>query len=85
MADITITEGGIETHMIYLLERELNNFALFECIKDESGRAKLTQMYKSYLRCALDNGCKMQLGSPTWRATTDHMISMGYDSHEVAL
>lgn len=26
-----------------------------------------------------------QLGSPTWRATTDHMISMGYEAHEVTL
>ena len=69
--------------MIYLLNRDLNIFALFECImmkmvvcrmyNDEDGRAKLTQMYKSYLQCAYDNKCKMS----SWRATNnDHMVSM---------
>lgn len=84
MADLTITDGGIETHMIFLLGRELKNFALFECLKDPDGKAKLTQMYKSYLKCAQDRCCKMQLGSPTWRASSDHMAGMGYDVTEVA-
>ena len=70
--------------MIFILKRDLNNFALFECIKDEEGRNKLTEMYESYLEVGKNNGCKMLFGSPTWRATTDHMTGMGYMASEVA-
>ena len=70
--------------MIFLLGRELNNLALFECLKDPDGRAKLTEIYLSYLQCARDNGCKLQLSAPTWRATTDHMVAMGYKASDVA-
>ena len=70
--------------MIFILKRDLNNFALFECLKDEEGRSKLTEMYESYMKVGKDNGFKMLIGSPTWRATADHMIGMGYQASEVA-
>ena len=67
--ELTLTEGGPETHMIFLKKRDLNNFALFECLKDEEGKQKLTEMYESYLKVGQDSGNKLQLGTPTWRAS----------------
>ena len=41
--DLVLTDAGAETHMIFILKRDLNNFALFECLKDEEGKKLLTE------------------------------------------
>ena len=40
-------------------------------------------MYESYLAVAIDHNCKVIFGSPTWRASADHMSEMGYEKEEV--
>ena len=76
----SLTDGGKETEMIFLRDRMLNNFALFECLKDEEGKKKLTEMYESYLTSGVK---KMDLHTPTWRCTTNHMSKMGYGPGDV--
>lgn len=86
MADnLTITEGGVETHMIFLLGRDLPNFALFDCLNDGDGRGKLKKMYSKYLKCMTNNeGCRMQLSAPTYKANANQMVSiMGYEPSDV--
>jgi len=40
-------------------------------------------MYESYLKVGQDYGCKMLIGSPTWRASAQHMTGMGYEAADV--
>ena len=82
-SNITLTDAGTETHMIFLLKRPLNNFALFECLKTDEDKKLLTQMYETYLKVGQDYGCKMLIGSPTWRASAKHMKGMGYEDADV--
>ena len=81
---LLFTDMGKETTMIFLMNRDLNNFALFECLKDDEGRKKLTDMYEGYIKTARENGVKDLLFlTPTWRTNTAHMTKMGYDASEV--
>jgi hypothetical protein len=63
--------------------RPLNNFALFECLLDEPGTKLMHEMYNKYVKVARDYGHDMQIGSPTWRCSLDHMVNMGYKKHEI--
>ena len=78
-----MTDAGAETHMIFLLKRDLNNFALFECLKDEEGKKLLTEMYEAYLKVGETHKTKMLFLTPTWRASTAHMTGMGYEAADV--
>jgi homocysteine S-methyltransferase len=74
-----ITDGGIETHMIYLLNHPLREFALFEELLSNDGIKRLDVLYGSYLKNAARR-CDRNiiLGSPTWRASRDWMEKLGY-------
>ena len=67
-SDLVFTDMGAETHMIFIFKRDLNNFALFECIKDEEGRKLLTQLYESYLKVGQSHGVKMLFLTPFYHS-----------------
>lgn len=69
--------------MIFIMKRDLNNFGLFECLKDEEGRKLLTEMYESYIKVGETHENKMLLLTPTWRCSLNHMTSMGYEEADV--
>ena len=66
---ITLTDGGIETRIIYEFKRAIDNFEAFELLKDESGRDILRRIYQSYADVAVQFCLPIQLGTPTWRAS----------------
>jgi S-methylmethionine-dependent homocysteine/selenocysteine methylase len=66
---ITLTDGGIETRMIYEFKHAIDDFESFELLEDESGRDILRQIYRSYVDVAVRYGFAIQLGTPTWRAS----------------
>ena len=78
-----ITDGGIETHMIYLMGIPLNDFALFELLDRDEGCDLLNKLYKSYLDIALSHKISIIIGSPTWRANANWMKKMGYQPSDV--
>lgn len=66
---ITLTDGGIETRIIYEFKHAIGDFESFELLEDESGRNILGQIYQSYADVAVRYGLPIQLGTPTWRAS----------------
>jgi S-methylmethionine-dependent homocysteine/selenocysteine methylase len=66
---ITLTDGGIETRIIYEFKRAIDDFEAFELLEDEPGRDILRRIYQSYVDVALRYGLPIQLGTPTWRAS----------------
>jgi len=66
---ITLTDGGIETRIIYEFKHDIDDFESFELLEDESGRDILRRIYQSYADVGVRNGLPIQLGTPTWRAS----------------
>ena len=66
---ITLTDGGIETRIIYEFKYSIDDFKSFELLEDESGRDILRQIYQSYADVGVRCGLPIQLGTTTWRAS----------------
>lgn len=45
---ITLTDGGIETRIIYEFEHLIGDFESFELLQDESGRHISRRIFRSY-------------------------------------
>jgi hypothetical protein len=62
---ITLTDGGIETRIIYEFKHSIGDFESFELLQDESGRHILRRIFRSYgdvaVRCELP---MLRNGSP---------------------
>jgi S-methylmethionine-dependent homocysteine/selenocysteine methylase len=66
---ITLTDGGIETRIMYEFKYAIGHFESFELLENESGRNILRQIYQSYADVVVRYGLPIQLGTPTWRAS----------------
>lgn len=73
-----LTDGGIETTLIFHLGLELPEFAAFVLLQDERGKAALRLYYVPYAELARDRGVGFVLESPTWRSNPDWAAQLGY-------
>src|SRR5262245_45922604 len=76
---IFLTDGGMETTLIFHHGVDLPHFAAFVLMDSAEGRAHLKRYYESYLAIARDQGAGFVLDSPTWRANADWGVRLGYD------
>ena len=60
--DITLTDGGIETRIIYEFKRPIGDIEARQLLADEAGRDILQRIYQSYAQVALRYGLPIQLG-----------------------
>ncbi|MBX9472989.1 homocysteine S-methyltransferase family protein [Microcella sp.] len=74
-----ISDGGLETGLIYDHGVDLPEFAAFPLLDDASGREVLRAYYDSYAAVARRAGTGLTLESPTWRANPDWGAKLGYD------
>ncbi|HEX2113764.1 MAG TPA: homocysteine S-methyltransferase family protein [Alphaproteobacteria bacterium] len=79
-----LTDGGIETSLIFLDKLELPYFAAFHLLKDAAGRAALRRYYARYAEIARKTGVGFILESPTWRASPDWGEKLGYSEQALA-
>ncbi len=79
-----LTDGGLETSLIFHEGWELPHFAAFHLLKDEAGTAALRTYYERYLAIAQANGLGFVLESPTWRASADWGDKLGYSREALA-
>lgn len=75
-----LSDGGMETALIFLQGQELPQFASFVLIEDESGRAELVKYYEHFLPIARTRGVGFVLDTATWRASLDWGRSIGFDA-----
>lgn len=75
-----ITDGGLETTLIFHEGVELPHFAAFVLLETEAGRSKLRHYYRRYLDLARRHGTGFVLDSATWRANRDWGGKLGYSS-----
>jgi homocysteine S-methyltransferase len=76
---IFLTDGGMETTLIFHWGVDLPHFASFVLLDSAEGQEKLKQYYEAYLAVASKHGTGFVLDSPTWRANPDWGARLGYD------
>jgi S-methylmethionine-dependent homocysteine/selenocysteine methylase len=84
--DVFITDGGMETTLIFHRGLELPSFAAFDLLKDEAGVQALREYYEPYTAIAREHRVGTVLDTPTWRANPDYGARLGYppDAREAA-
>jgi homocysteine S-methyltransferase len=78
-----LTDGGLETTLIFHQGIELPSFAAFTLLKDEEGREGVRSYYRPYLELARERRVGFILGMPTWRANPDWGAELGYSAEEL--
>ncbi len=73
-----LTDGGLETTLIFEMGFDLPEFASFPLLETPEGRAALREYYRRYVAVAQDRGMNVVLDTPTWRASADWGASLGY-------
>ena len=79
-----LTDGGLETSLIFHQGIALNHFAAFELVNSTLGREALEDYYRPYLELADKYQSGFILETPTWRANPDWSFKLGYPSIELA-
>ncbi len=75
-----VSDGGLETDLIFHHGVDLPEFASFPLVETEDGRTLLRSYYDSYAEVARRAGAGLTLESPTWRANPDWGRRVGYDA-----
>jgi S-methylmethionine-dependent homocysteine/selenocysteine methylase len=81
--DLFLTDGGIETDLIFHRGIDLPEFAAFDLLKDDQGTDQLRSYYLPYLEVAKEHGAGFILESPTWRASPRWAEEIGYEAGEL--
>jgi len=79
-----VTDGGIETALIFNEGFTLPDFAAFDLFRRTGGEAALRRYYGAYVRIAAQFRAGMVLESATWRASTDWGRRLGYNAVQLA-
>jgi len=74
-----LTDGGLETTLIFDDGFELPEFASFILLDDEKGVEAMRNYYRKYADIAADMGTGFVLETPTWRANPKWAGKLGYD------
>ena len=78
-----LTDGGIETTLIFQDGLDLPHFAAFHLLRDPKGREALVRYYERYIAIAKADGLGFVLESPTWRASADWGARLGYSAGDI--
>jgi S-methylmethionine-dependent homocysteine/selenocysteine methylase len=73
-----LTDGGLETTLIFHQDVDLPEFASFPLLDDEDGVRRLREYFETYLALARESGAGFVLESPTWRASARWGEKLGY-------
>lgn len=79
-----ITDGGLETTLVFVDGIDLADFAAFPLLDHDDGRAALRRYYTPYLELARERGAPFVLDTPTWRANPDWGAGLGYAAERLA-
>jgi S-methylmethionine-dependent homocysteine/selenocysteine methylase len=74
-----ITDGGIETHIIFSMGVELPHFSVFPLNDSATGREVIRRYYRDYLPVARAAGRSFLFATDSWRASPDWADRLGYD------
>ena len=73
-----MTDGGLETDLIFNKGVDLPEFAAFDLLKSNEGKQILKDYYRDYLLIARKKCKGFVLEAPTYRANPDWVVKIGY-------
>ncbi len=79
-----LTDGGLETFLVFERGIELPEFAAFPLLTTEDGRAELTTYFDRFLALAERDRHGFMIDTPTWRANREWAARLGFDADAVA-
>lgn len=79
-----LTDGGIETTLIFHDGLDLPHFAAFHLLRDAEGTEALRRYFRTHAEIAREAGTGFILESATWRASPDWGAALGYSSEALA-
>jgi len=79
-----VTDGGLETTLIFHDGFDLPQFAAFDVLKTREGHEALRTYYRSYATIARNNNLGFVIESPTWRASSAWGGKLGYSGKALA-
>lgn len=75
-----LSDGGMETSLIFTQGIDLPEFASFTLLQDARGQAALIRYYENFIRIARGRSLGFVLDTATWRASRDWGARLGYDA-----
>jgi S-methylmethionine-dependent homocysteine/selenocysteine methylase len=79
-----LTDGGLETALIFHDGIDLPYFAACELLRSEHGMRVLLDYFDESASIAAEAGLPFAVESPTWRANPDWTTRLGYSAEEFA-
>jgi S-methylmethionine-dependent homocysteine/selenocysteine methylase len=79
-----LTDGGIETTLIFHDGHELPHFAAYDLLTRDGGEDALRRYFEPYVRVARDRGLGIVLETATWRANRDWAERLGHSPAQLA-
>ena len=79
-----ITDGGLETSIIFQQGIDLVDFAAFPLLDSEEGREALRAYYVPYFELAASIDAGIVVDTPTWRASLDWGARQGYGAETMS-
>ncbi|MDQ2693898.1 MAG: homocysteine S-methyltransferase family protein [Pseudomonadota bacterium] len=79
-----LTDGGLETTLVFHQGIDPPCFAAFDLLKNQAGVETLRRYFVTYLEIARQRNLGFVLESPTWRANPDWGAKLGYDATALA-
>jgi homocysteine S-methyltransferase len=73
-----VTDGGLETDLVFHDGVDLPAFAAFPLLENPEGRGRLRRYYDGYLDIARKHHAGFVVETPTWRANPDWAGQLGY-------
>jgi S-methylmethionine-dependent homocysteine/selenocysteine methylase len=83
-SQLFLTDGGIETTLIFHDGLELRDFAAFDLLKTAAGEAALRNYFRQYAEIARRYEAGLILETPTWRASRHWGERLGYSREMLA-
>lgn len=81
--DFFLTDGGIETTLVFLDGQELPHFAAFHLFKTPEGEHALRRYFRTYAELAKRFQTGLILETATWRANPDWGEKLGYSPQKL--
>lgn len=78
-----LTDGGLETTLIFHKGIDLPCFAAFPLVETAEGRRTLREYYETYVGLAVSRGVGFVLDSPGWRGNPDWGTRLGYSQEQL--
>lgn len=82
--DLFLTDGGLETTLIFHDGLALPDFAAYDLLRRSEGEAALQNYFRAYAALAKRFGVGLILESATWRASRDWAERLGHTPGELA-